>query len=60
MVDEIVEQNIETAIEMTVMTEEGTGLEKGCFPEIMAITQLEVQAIVNPGQNPELAQIGIE
>ena len=37
MADRIVEESIETAIEMTVMTEAGTGLEKGCFPEIMAI-----------------------
>ena len=60
MVDKTVEENIDTAIEMTVMTEAGTGLEKGHFPEIMAITELEVQAIVDPGQGPELAQIGIE
>ena len=60
MVDRTVEENTETAIEMTVMTEAGTGLEKGCFPEIMAIIELEVQATVDPGQDPELAQIGIE
>ena len=36
MVDKIVEENIETIIEMTVMTETGTGLEKGHFLEIMA------------------------
>ena len=35
MVDKTLE-NAETAIEMTVMTEAGTGLEKGHFPEIMA------------------------
>ena len=34
MVDKTVEENIETAIEMTVMTETGTGLERGHFPEI--------------------------
>ena len=60
MVDKTVEEKIETAIEMTVMTEAGTGLEKGHFPEIMVITELELQAIVDPGQDPELAQIGIE
>ena len=60
MVDKTVEVNIETAIEMTVMTEAGTGLEKCCFPECMAITEPEVQAIVDPGQDPELAQTGIE
>ena len=31
MVDKIVEQNLETLIVMTVMTEAGTGLEKGSF-----------------------------
>ena len=31
MVDKTVEENIEAAIEMTVMTEAGTGLEKGHF-----------------------------
>ena len=42
------------------MTEAGTGLERGHFPEIMAIIELEVQAKVDPDQGPELAQIGIE
>ena len=60
MVDKTVEENIKTAIEMTVMTEAGTGLERGHFPEIMARIELEVQAKVDPGQNPELAWIGIE
>ena len=41
MVDKIAEESIETAFEMTVMTETGTGLEKGHFPEIMA-TMLEI------------------
>ena len=45
---------------MTVMIEAGTGLERGHFPEIMAIIELEVQAKVDLGQDPELAQIGIE
>ena len=45
---------------MTVKTEAGTGPEKGHFPEIMTITELEVQAIVDQGQDMELAQIGIE
>ena len=60
MVDKIVEENIEIAIEVTVLIEAGTGLEKGHFPEIMAIIELEVQATVDPGQDPELAQKGIE
>ena len=60
MVDKIVEESIDTAIEMTVMTETGTGLEKGHFPEIMGTIELEVQATVGPGQDPEQVQIGIE
>ena len=47
-------------IGMIVMVEAGTGLERGHFPEIMAIIKLEVQAKVDPDQGPELAQIGIE
>ena len=59
MVDRIVEES--TEIEMTVMTKAGTGLERGCFPEIMAtILEIEVQATVDPGQDSELAPIGIE
>ena len=60
MVDKIVEDSIETDIEMTVMTEAGTGLEKGHFPEIMATIELEVQATVGPGQDPEQVQIETE
>ena len=60
MVEKTVEENTETAIEMTVMTEAGTGLEKGHFPGIMAITELELQTIIDPGQDPQLAQIEIE
>ena len=39
MIDKTVEENIETAIEMTVMIEAGTDLERGYFPEIMAIIE---------------------
>ena len=53
MVDKIVEENIETIIEMTVMIEAGTGLQKGHFPEIMATIKVGVQAIVGPGQDQE-------
>ena len=54
MVDKIVEESTETAIEMTVMTEVGTGLEKGHFPETTAtILEIEVQATVGPNQDPE-------
>ena len=45
MVNMIVVENIETFIEMTVMTEAGTGLEKGQFPEIMATIEIGVQVI---------------
>ena len=60
MIDKTVEESIEKAIEITVMTEAGTGLEKGHFLEIMAKIELEVQATVDPGQDPELARMGIE
>ena len=60
MVDKTVVENTETTIEMTVMIEGGTDLEKGHFPEIMAMVELEALAIVGPGQDPELAQIEIE
>ena len=60
MIDKTTEENTEIAIEMTVMIEVGTGLEEGHFPEIMAIIALEVQPTVDPGQDPELVQIGIK
>ena len=60
MVDKIVEKSTETTIEMTFMVEVRTGPERGHFPEIMAIIEPDAQAIVDPGQNPELVQIGIE
>ena len=41
--------------------EAGTGLGRGHFPEIMAtMLEIEVQAIVGPGQDQEQVQIGIE
>ena len=33
------------------MTEAGTGLEKGYFPEATAIIEKEIQAIVGPSQD---------
>ena len=60
MVDKTVGESTETTTKMTVMVEVGTGPERGCFPEIMAIIELEAQAIVDPGHDPELVQIGIE
>ena len=54
MVDKIVEENTETAIEMTVTTEAGTCLGKGHFPETIAtMLEIEVQAIVNLGHDQE-------
>ena len=50
MVDKMVEEITETAIEMIVMTKAGTGLEKSHFPETIA-TMLEIEVQV---------QIGIE
>ena len=55
MVDNTVEENTDIPIKMTVMTEVGTGLEKGHFPKIMVIIELEAQTTVDPCQNPELA-----
>ena len=60
MVDNTVEENIGAAIEMTVMTEAGTGVERDHFPVIVAILELEIQAKVDPDQDPEVAWIGIE
>ena len=50
----------ETNIEMTVMTEAGTGVEKGHFPETIVTTEIGVQAIVGPGQDQEQVQIETE
>ena len=48
MADKTAEENKEiTVIGMIVMTEEGIGLEKGHFPDIMAVIELGVQAIVD-------------
>ena len=60
MVDKIVEESIEAIIEMTVITEAGTGLEKGHFPEIMATIEIGVQAIVGPDQDQEQVQTETE
>ena len=45
---------------MTVMVKVATGPERGHFPEIMAITELKAQAIVDPGEDLDLVQIGID
>ena len=59
--DKMSEESIEIiVIEMIVMTEVGIGPEKDHFQEIMVVTELGVQAIVDQGQDPELVQTGIE
>ena len=60
MVYKISEESTETAIGMAVMIKAGIGIEKGHFPEIIATIELEVQAKVNPGQDAEQVQIGID
>ena len=61
MADKTAEENIEIiVIGMIVMTEVGIGLEKGHFPEIMAVIELGLQAIVDQGQDLEQVQTGIE
>ena len=61
MADKTAEENIEiTVIGMIVMSEVGIGLEKGHFPEIMAVIELGVQVIVDQGQDLEQVQTGIE
>ena len=61
MVVKTADKNIEmTVIAMIGMTEVGIGLEKGHFPEIMAVIELGVLAIVDQGQDLEQVQTGIE
>ena len=60
-IQEIMEdKTAEESIEMKVMTEVGIGVEKYCFPGILAVTELGVQAIVGQGQDLEQVQTGIE
>ena len=53
MTDRIVEESIETIIEITVMIEAGTVPVKGHFPEVIITIEIGVQAIVGPGQAQE-------
>ena len=54
MTDEIIEESIETVIEMMAMIGTGTGPEKGHFPEtIVVILDIEVQVVVDLGQDQE-------
>ena len=56
----IIDENIETITEMTVMIETGTVVEKGNFPEAIITTEIGVQAIVGLGQDQEQVWIEIE
>ena len=48
MADKMTEENTETTIiGMIVMIEAGIGVEKGHFPEVMTVTELELQAIID-------------
>ena len=47
-------------IGIVVIIETGIGLERDHFLEIMVVIELEVQAIVDQGQDPEPVPIGIE
>ena len=60
LTDKIAEESIEIITEMKVMTEAGTGLEKGHFPATIAVIEIGVQAIVGPGQDQEPVQIETE
>ena len=61
LIDRIAEAIIQTIKKMTVMLAARTTLEKGHFPETIATLQeIEVQAIVGPGQNPEQVLIETE
>ena len=58
-VDNIAEESIEImTMEIMVIAEAGIGLERDHFQEIMVITELEGQAIVDNSQDPELVPTG--
>ena len=51
MTDKIAEENIEIITGTKIMTETGTGLKKGHFPEAIAARETGVQAIVSVGKD---------
>ena len=53
MTDRLAEESIEIITGMKVMTEAGTGLEKGHFPEAIIAIGIGVQATAGPGQDQE-------
>ena len=61
MVDKIAEGSIEmTVIGMMVTIEVRIDQERGYSKEVIAVTELEMQATVGLGQDLELVLIGIE
>ena len=60
LTDRTVEESIEVITGMKVMTEAGTGLEKGHFLETLAAIEIAGQATVGPGQDQEPVQTEIE
>ena len=53
MTDKIAKESIEIITRMKVVTEAGTGLEKGHFAETLAAIEIGVQATVGPDQDQE-------
>ena len=61
MEDKTTERNTEMiAIHVMVTIEVGIGPERGHSKEIIVVIELEVQAVVGLGQDPEPVLIGIE
>ena len=61
MEDKTAEGNIEMiVIDVVVTIEVGIDQEKGHSQECIAVIELEVQAVVGVGQDPEPVLIGIE
>ena len=61
MVDKTAKENIDMiVIDVMVTTELGIDLEKGHSQEFIVVIELEVQAVVGLGQDPEPVLIGIE
>ena len=58
MEDKIIEEDIEM-IDIMNIIEAGTGQEKGHLQEIIVVTEIEAQVIVDLGLVPELVQIEI-
>ena len=57
LTDKIAEESIEIITGMKVMTEAGTGVEKGHFPTTLVAIEIGAQATVGPGQDQRQEQI---